>query len=633
MAFVFSACGADALINCALLSGNNNNGSDDTITNNNTNKPLALIPTNTNIPSTKKRNTMSSTKEPFDKVPAISPARSGTTATTATMTDTGSSTASTASFSIVQAAAALKAATSNTKRMTFENDDPMRCGVEIMKDRLYYAVYKDGQPPTTNRRNTASLMDPSVWLVRNGKPIYFFSIDYELLYWNFFLDFGPLNLGQLFRFSKKLNTILEKKPNHIICFYSSGDYAKRANAVYLICAWQCLYLKRTPEEALRGFRLTEEKNLHHRKQHNEYYSSRKNNNNTRAGYSSFGAPSHDDDNDDVVKKEDNKSGSNASKPPKVGMNSLSIYPPLKPFHDASPCMCTYDLTVIDCLNGLIKASMYGFFDYMTFNVQEYEHFEQVENGDLNWIIKDRILAFAGPHFRRNVSREGYCALTPDDYIPYFQDRNVSLVIRLNKKCYEETDFTNAGIRHYDQYYLDGSCPPSSILRNVLSEMESCNGAFAVHCKAGLGRTGTCIGAYLMKHYKFSAAEAIGWMRICRPGMVIGPQQHFLQEHEQQLWQEGMTHNSSPTISIMDTPVSCTRTTLGRNDSDNNNNRTVTSSTTKITMVDNSSNSPMSVIVPQYVVTTTTKTSIDNNNDEEDPSGQAAQLLRQKRYQR
>ncbi|CAN0452469.1 unnamed protein product, partial [Scytosiphon promiscuus] len=35
-------------------------------------------------------------------------------------------------------------------------------------------------------------------------------------------------------------------------------------------------------------------------------------------------------------------------------------------------------------------------------------------------------------------------------------------------------------------------------------------------KAGLGRTGTCIGCYLMKHYSFSAAEVIGWMRICRP---------------------------------------------------------------------------------------------------------------------
>lgn len=35
-------------------------------------------------------------------------------------------------------------------------------------------------------------------------------------------------------------------------------------------------------------------------------------------------------------------------------------------------------------------------------------------------------------------------------------------------------------------------------------------------QAGLGRTGTCIGCYIMKHYSFSAAEVIGWMRVCRP---------------------------------------------------------------------------------------------------------------------
>lgn len=47
--------------------------------------------------------------------------------------------------------------------------------------------------------------------------------------------------------------------------------------------------------------------------------------------------------------------------------------------------------------------------------------------------------------------------------------------------------------------------------------------------AGLGRTGTLIGCYMMKHYCLSAAEAIAWIRICRPGSIIGPQQNFVEE--------------------------------------------------------------------------------------------------------
>ena len=41
------------------------------------------------------------------------------------------------------------------------------------------------------------------------------------------------------------------------------------------------------------------------------------------------------------------------------------------------------------------------------------------------------------------------------------------------------------------------------------------GAIAVHCKAGLGRTATLVGLYLMQKYNFSAREAIGvYLSLC-----------------------------------------------------------------------------------------------------------------------
>lgn len=115
-------------------------------------------------------------------------------------------------------------------------------------------------------------------------------------------------------------------------------------------------------------------------------------------------------------------------------------------------------------------------------------------------------------------------------LKYFKEHNIKLVVRLNNPLYDASVFIDEGIDHVEMYFDDGSNPCEEILRDFIQRADaiiSSGGSIAVHCKAGLGRTGVLIGAYLAYRHGFSAAESIGFMRIMRPGCVVGPQQHFM----------------------------------------------------------------------------------------------------------
>ena len=157
---------------------------------------------------------------------------------------------------------------------------------------------------------------------------------------------------------------------------------------------------------------------------------------------------------------------------------------------------------------------------------------------MNWTLGNKFVAFAGPHATRESHPGGYTSLCPEDYLSYFKRKNVKLVVRLNKKYYDAKKFTQNGIDHMELYFLDGSNPPDHLLAKFLAKVESTDGCVAVHCKAGLGRTGCVIGCYMMKHYQCTAEEVIGWLRIARPGSIIGPQQQWLKEMQTRMWREG-----------------------------------------------------------------------------------------------
>jgi cell division cycle 14 len=300
-----------------------------------------------------------------------------------------------------------------------------------------------------------------------------FCIDKELEYEAFNRDFGPLHLGMVYRYCR----ILEAKFMEVtgtsrrIIHCCSTAPEKRANAAFLICAYQVIVLHTSADVAFAPFR--------------------------------------------------------------------GVSPPFMPFRDASgSLMSTYDCTIMDCLEGLEFAIKLDWFDWTKFNVSNYEFFSRIDKGDMNWIIPHKFLAFTGPN-ASPIDTDGYPTFTPEDYAPIFRKVNISLVVRLNKKQYDRAKFLERGLKHVDLYFKDGSCPSQEIISKFLLICEKEPGAVAVHCKAGLGRTGCLIGLYAMKHYAFPARAFIGWNRLCRPGSILGPQQQFMVSMQASMFQSGV----------------------------------------------------------------------------------------------
>ena len=224
-------------------------------------------------------------------------------------------------------------------------------------------------------------------------------------------------------------------------------------------------------------------------------------------------------------------------------------PPLMPFRDAGYSQADYGITVQDVVYGVWRAKEEGFCALPQFDLEEYERYERVDQGDFNWLTP-HFLAFASPQHSPVApipkSSPLYDALPTSaeavqahptlpqpfkNVLTHFSERNIGLVVRLNSELYSPSYFEAMGIQHLDMIFDDGTCPTLATVRKFITlahEMITVkNKGIAVHCKAGLGRTGCLIGAYLIYRYGFTANEIIAFMRFMRPGMVVGPQQHWL----------------------------------------------------------------------------------------------------------
>ncbi|KAL5334334.1 protein-tyrosine phosphatase-like protein [Aspergillus crustosus] len=360
--------------------------------------------------------------------------------------------------------------------------------IEYIQDRLYLASY-DHPPdaktpfpyPAEQPRSPSKRRAQPASPAKKRSPVYF-TVDDTLLYNSFHADFGPLHIGHLYRFAVHFHDLLGDPANNdrAVVFYSRTDARSRSNAACLVACYMVLIQSWPPHLAL--------------------------------------APIAQAD------------------------------PPYMPFRDAGYSQADFILNIQDVVYGVWRAKEQGLCGLRDFSLEEYEKFERVDMGDFNW-ISPQFLAFASPQHQpiAPVPRDTpeFAALPSTisevassrlplpfkNVLGHFASRDVGLVVRLNSELYSPSYFTAMGISHIDMIFEDGTCPPLSLVKKFIKMAHDMinvkHKAIAVHCKAGLGRTGCLIGAYLIYRYGFTANEVIAFMRFMRPGMVVGPQQHWL----------------------------------------------------------------------------------------------------------
>jgi len=187
-----------------------------------------------------------------------------------------------------------------------------------------------------------------------------------------------------------------------------------------------------------------------------------------------------------------------------------------PFCDVSSSDSTFDLTVLDCLNALKRATENEFWSLESFDSDQYDRLAEHSMH----VVCPKFVACRCP------GETGTAA-----YTPVFHALDVKSVVRLNDATYDKSLFLDEGFSHHDLYFEDGVAPSLKIVNKFLKIVKDTDGVVAVHCLAGLGRTGTLIAVWLMRAYSWSARDAIAWLRIVRPGSVIGQQQNFLARYE------------------------------------------------------------------------------------------------------
>ena len=237
------------------------------------------------------------------------------------------------------------------------------------------------------------------------------------------------------------------------------------------------------------------------------------------------------------------------------------------YRDASFETVDFTLELRDCWRGLERGKNLGWirqptlkapFRWGLIDAEAYDHYDDPLNADLHEVVPGELVVFRGPknlngpRFRNNLRDGRFLTrdFSPEYCAEILKGLKVTTIIRLNSPRYDAAVFTSRGFEHLDLDFEGGSTPPPSVAARFFRAVDAARGSVAIHGRDSLGRAGTLAALHLMRTHAFGAREAIAWLRMMRPGAVLGAQQQYLANIERsfQAVIQAVRVSSSSTVS-------------------------------------------------------------------------------------